>query len=534
MQAYHALNENQRPQFADIPVRYVDYAAWHKAYLFGEDALKDKTYWMSQFQGNIPMLDLPLKQLRPEYKTFNGQHIRVEFQSQAIQGFRELLKREQGSLYMGFLSLIALAIRRFSAHDEMVLGSPVAGRNHPDLQSVLGYFSNTIALKFGLVPDDPWRHHFTKVRSVFLEGMHHAAYPFDDLVKSLLLPRDTSRSALFDILVAWEPFAPGDTGFALSGLDIQPFEHENATAKYDFDFHFRETADALVLNLDYNADMYEDSFVNKLVEAIQQILNDLLDDPDKLIAELTQTDLYQNKQTNEPTSGGFNIESKQKHPENAYADLKQLWSDLFSVNFEDLQPDADFYTLGGDSIKAIQLSSRLRKKGWKIKVSELIRHAKLAEQAKCIVPMEVQVESLPFESNVALSPIQLDFFDHINQNGIHHARSFYHQTVLLDVKGNIPVDLLKRALEILVASHDQLRVFFPDTPEGIRQELLKPDEYKLSFDVINLEGLASDEQRKEVLSQSLNLKKRFDLRYQPLFKVLYFEANPVSKLLLVI
>jgi amino acid adenylation domain-containing protein len=533
MQAYQNLASNQMPLFSALPLRYVDYAAWQKQYLISDAAKSDKVYWVNQFSGILPQLELPLKQPRPAYKTFNGGHFKVEFQSTLIQRFQALLKAEQGSLFMGFLSLISMVVHRFSGQKELIIGSPVAGRDRPELQSVMGYFSNTIALKFNVIEDEGWRKNFSSVRSVLLDGVQHSAFPFDEIVKALALPRDTSRSPIFDILVAWETAENIQSGFELSGLDIQPYEHETVSVKYDFDFYFRETSNGLSLNLYYNIDLYTEKFIQHFIEKIESLLSNLLDDPDKNVSTLVHSNsneiLHENKQNQ---SDGIRADLTQ-HASNAFDDLKALWAGLFSVPFEELQSNSDFYALGGDSIKAIQLSSRLRKKGWEIKVAQLIRHSKLAQQAELLRPMQSKLEVVPFDSNVALSPIQHDFLDHVQQFGIQHTKSYYHQTVLLDVDAAVSVDGLKKVLDVLVAQHDQLRVFFPETESGISQQLVKKESYQLSFDVINLDGLSVEEQRKEILAQSIGLKKRFDLRFQPLFKVIYFEAKPVSKLLLV-
>nr|WP_315221843.1 non-ribosomal peptide synthetase [uncultured Flavobacterium sp.] len=265
-------NPNPLPE---LKIQYKDYSAWQQEQLKNDNIEVHKSYWLQQFNGDLPVLDLPSYQTRPLIKTYNGNAVKKLYNESLLNDFNELCQSQGSTLFMGLLTAVKVLLFRYSNHKDIVIGSPIAGREHVDLQNQIGFYVNTLALRTQFEADDSFKELLTKVKEVTLGAYEHQIFPFDELVEYLPLNRDTSRNPLFDVMVTVQ----NDDLFKVSSqkereVKIKGYQsEEKVLSKFDLEFAFKETAEGLGLTLIYNTDIYSKYFAENILSHFEVLLH---------------------------------------------------------------------------------------------------------------------------------------------------------------------------------------------------------------------------------------------------------------------
>ncbi|WP_460267414.1 condensation domain-containing protein, partial [Clostridium tertium] len=156
------------------------------------------TYWLQQFSGDLPVLELPTDKRRPAERQFAGGKVTFQMDKELTSRIKQLAHKNSSTLYMTLLALYSAFLSRLSAQDDIVIGSPIAGRPHADLEAVLGMFVNTLALRTRPAGHKTFEEFLKEVRQTALEAYEHQDYPFEELVDKLGVQREMSRNPLFD------------------------------------------------------------------------------------------------------------------------------------------------------------------------------------------------------------------------------------------------------------------------------------------------------------------------------------------------
>ncbi len=286
---YNAFRQNEENPLPPLRIQYKDYSVWQHEQLTQERLKKQQTYWLNQFSGELPVLELPADQKRPERKTYSGDHIELPLNETISQQLKALSHTHNASLFSTLLASVYAFLFRYSGQQEMILGTTLAGRSHKDLENQVGFFINTLAFRNTVLPDDTFRQLLKRVWETTVDGFENQEYPFDRLIDELNLVRDVSRFPLFDILVELvnvDMFhhAPSD----MAGLAIEPCHADYAVSKFDISFRFAETHHSqLVLNLEFNTDMYSRNWMERLATHYSRLLEKLVTEPDAALGRLT-------------------------------------------------------------------------------------------------------------------------------------------------------------------------------------------------------------------------------------------------------
>ena len=285
---YQAYSTNKNDALEPLSIQYKDYAAWEQAYLKSEKATVQREYWINQFQGEIPVLELPSTKKRPQVKTYSGRLIKKVIEKKDTRNLKNFCQANDSTLFMGILTLVKVLLYRYTGQKDIVIGTPIAGRNHASLQNQIGAYINTLALRTQLEGEYDFVTLLRKVKTNTLEAFEHQAYPFDKLVEGLVLHRDMSRHPLFDVMVALQ-----NTGNSLSEIQkvnelfVEEFQSsEDVISKFDIEFTFEEVKEELQLTLIYNIDIFDREFAERLVEHFQSILKVILENPTTAVAVL--------------------------------------------------------------------------------------------------------------------------------------------------------------------------------------------------------------------------------------------------------
>ncbi|MET3038580.1 condensation domain-containing protein, partial [Chryseobacterium sp. NRRL B-14859] len=175
-----------------LDLQYKDYAFWEQSELEIRSSLS-KDYWRAQFSGELPVLALPSKGVRPAVKTYNSSHVSGFVSVDTLSLLKAISLTNGSTLFMTVLSAVKVLLYRYSGQKDLIIGTPVAGREHADLEDQIGFYVNTLALRSSIDGEDRFIDFLSSVRETTLLGYSHQSYPFDRLVEDLDIVRDLSR-----------------------------------------------------------------------------------------------------------------------------------------------------------------------------------------------------------------------------------------------------------------------------------------------------------------------------------------------------
>ncbi|SFF11943.1 amino acid adenylation domain-containing protein, partial [Chitinophaga sp. CF118] len=285
---YNAHLNGKANSLSPLRIQYKDYASWQQEALTGKDLKGHESYWLKQFEGSLPVLEFPSDRMRPPVKTYNGGVITRLINTELGNRLREYCQSEDSTLFMGLLAVINTILFKYTNQEDLIIGSPVAGREHIDLENQIGFYANTLALRTRFKGNDSFRDLLQRVKDVTLGGYRHQVYPFDELVDTLNLKRDQSRSALFDVmLVVQQTDGRATAGQQLGELKASRYtQGEQTNSKFDLTFFFGDSGKGLGMAIEYNSDIYNKSTIARLSAHVEQLLTAVMDQPEVAIDTL--------------------------------------------------------------------------------------------------------------------------------------------------------------------------------------------------------------------------------------------------------
>ncbi|SHM87003.1 non-ribosomal peptide synthetase, partial [Chitinophaga sp. CF418] len=274
---YNAYREGNQPGLNNLTIQYKDYSAWQQTVLQEERAAAARKYWTALLCEPLPLLSMPTDRQREPVMTYSGERIDFVIPASAFKALQHLLKEENSSLFMGLLSLVYVLLYRYSGQKDIIVGTPVAGRDHPALKDQIGFYVNLLALRMQLDTAVSFTGLLSKVKALLLDAYTHQEYPFDGLLKELSLKRDLSHSPLFDVMIALHD---GRKSVGLKDISATEIKLETGFSKFDLTFLFTETDDALGLTLEYNTALFDKERMQRLGNHFIQLAAAFAVDPD--------------------------------------------------------------------------------------------------------------------------------------------------------------------------------------------------------------------------------------------------------------
>ncbi len=294
---YNAFTEGVEPQLSALKIQYKDYAAWHNQQLASEEIIPHKAYWLKQFEGEIPILELPADKERPSIKTFNGANLTATIDKKVSNKLEQTGKTLGATLFMTLLACVKTLFYRYTGQEDIVIGSPAAGREHPDLENQIGFYINTLALRTRFDGAGTFTDLLYQIKEITLGAYEHQLYPYDELVEALKLPRNINRNPLFDVMVVLQNSMEQDAEFTLNNLQTSLYEEgEYRVAKFDINFIFSESKGGLDLFLEYNTDIYSTEQMQRMLNHFVNIVSEVIQDSKQKLLKidfLTQDDKRQ-------------------------------------------------------------------------------------------------------------------------------------------------------------------------------------------------------------------------------------------------
>ncbi|NBE85105.1 amino acid adenylation domain-containing protein [Micromonospora sp. NEAU-HG-1] len=273
---------------------YVDYAAWQRIRLDGPATGDGFAYWAGALAG-VPPLELPTDRPRPAVQSYAGGTHRFTVDADLTDGLSRLSRAHRATLYMTLLTGLQAVLFRHSGQRDFAIGSPVAGRVVPELENLIGLFVNTLALRADLSPvgagaDSPGTEPsfaalLRRTRGTVVKGLAHQEIPFERLVRELNVPRDVSRSPVFQVLFTLQNYARTG-GRWPAGLSTESLGADAAAARFDLSLYVSETADGLRGMFVYNTDLFDADTVARLAASLDTLLRAAVAQPDLPVVDL--------------------------------------------------------------------------------------------------------------------------------------------------------------------------------------------------------------------------------------------------------
>ncbi|MET0396200.1 MAG: amino acid adenylation domain-containing protein [Longimicrobiaceae bacterium] len=281
---YGAFREGRESPLPELQVQYADYALWQREQLQGQALERLLSYWRARLAGAPPLLELPADHLRPVMPSFRGSTVAVELSPRLRDRLRALGRREGATLFMVVLGAFQALLGRYGESEDVVVGSPVAGRTRRELEGLIGFFVNTLVLRTDLGGHPNFREVLGRVREVTLGAYDHQDLPFERLVAELQPERSLSHSPLFQTMFTLE--TADRTAPRLPGVTLHPVETEAGSAIVDLALTLAAYQGGLRGTLTYSTDLFERSTIERAREHLERVLEQVATDPGVRVAEL--------------------------------------------------------------------------------------------------------------------------------------------------------------------------------------------------------------------------------------------------------
>ncbi|GAB1510164.1 amino acid adenylation domain-containing protein [Actinophytocola sp. KF-1] len=270
-----------------MPIQYGDFAVWEAERLTGPEAAGHVAYWKDRLAGIEP-LELPADRPRPATQTYHGDYVELTVDRDTTDALADLSRQAGGTLFMTLLAAYQVFLSRHARQHDFAVGASVAGRSAPELEDVVGMFINMLPLRADLSADPTFTELLAATQRSVLDAFEHADVPFAKVVQELGLPRDVSRSPVFQAMFVLQNYEMGRFSAAASASDTEfrwtPMELR--ATRFDFELHLVEVPDGLWGKLVYNTDLFDRSTVERMADRFGALVRSIVATPHRPVSEL--------------------------------------------------------------------------------------------------------------------------------------------------------------------------------------------------------------------------------------------------------
>ncbi len=282
---YDAFVAGRPSPLPELPIQYADFAAWQREWLQGANLERQIAYWRQQLQGAAAALELPTDRQRPPLQTHRGEYATLSLPGDLVAALREFSRRERTTLFMVLLAGLEVVLHRWAGQDDLVVGSPSAGRGRIETEGLIGFFLNTLVLRTDLGGNPSFAGLLSRVRETVLGAYRYQDLPFERLLEELQVERQLSRSPLFQVL--FNMITLPEIRLDLSGLRVEPLGAPEPQSKFDFTIYVNDSGGAVDCNLLYNADLFDGVRMEALLAEFLHVLRQGVAAPETPIEALS-------------------------------------------------------------------------------------------------------------------------------------------------------------------------------------------------------------------------------------------------------
>ncbi len=278
------LRGEEASPLPELPLQYVDFAAWQRQWLQGEILQEQLDYWQKKLSGSLPVLELPTDRPRPAIQTYNGSLFTSVLSKKLTEALKLLNQREGVTMFATLLGAFSVLLQRYTGQEDILVGAPTAGRNRAEVEGLLGFFVNTLVLRTDLSGDPTFRQLLWRLKETTLGAYAHQDLPFEKLVEVLNPERDASHSPIFQVMLSMldTPKQP----VSLPNLKHQRNFVDSGTSKFDLTLNVIEEPQGLTFICEYNTDLFNGDRIERMLGHLQVLLEGVVADPDHHLSEL--------------------------------------------------------------------------------------------------------------------------------------------------------------------------------------------------------------------------------------------------------
>ncbi len=281
---YRSFCTGTKADLPDLSIQYADFALWQRQWLTNEVLDRQLSYWKQQLTG-IPLLhQLPTDRPRPAIQSFRGGTERLQLDSQLTQQLKKLSQESGSTLFMTLLAGFAVLLSRYSQQTDVVIGSPIANRNRTEIEGLIGFFVNSLVLRFDLSQDPTFEDFLAQVRQTTQDAYDHQDLPFEMLVEKLQIERHLDRNPLTQIVFALQnaPSSPWD----LPGVNIEEIPSGFDSVRVDLEVYLWDAPEGLGGFCSYNRDLFDAETIVRMMNHFKTLLAAIVENPRQSVASL--------------------------------------------------------------------------------------------------------------------------------------------------------------------------------------------------------------------------------------------------------
>ncbi|WFQ79904.1 amino acid adenylation domain-containing protein [Xenorhabdus sp. SF857] len=289
---YQAFSEGRGDPLPALTLQYADYALWQREWLQGEILEKQVNFWRDALQGAPALLELPTDRPRPEQQSYAGGYVDITLSPELSAGLRNLSQRHGTTLFMTLMAGWATLLSRLSGQKDLVIGTPVANRQYSELEPLIGFFVNTLALRIQINDNPTVSALLARVKAHALNAYAHQDLPFEQLVEILKPPRSLSHSPIFQVMMSVDN-TPGQQNITLPDITISEINLTESSAHFDLSLSINDTEKGLVGGLEYSSDLFDPASVERIASYLQTLLTAMVKDDSQPVESLPLLQPYQ-------------------------------------------------------------------------------------------------------------------------------------------------------------------------------------------------------------------------------------------------
>lgn len=333
----------------DLQIQYKDYSHWQHEQITSGKLDNSRNYWLKKLSGEIHGLKLPLDNKRKELKSYEGAGVAFEMAPEHVERLTVLGKENGATLFMVLVGVVKTLLFRYTDQEDIMIGTPVTGRDHPELENQVGFYSNTIVLRSTVKGSDSFSQLLLKLYKVILEGYEHQYYPFDLLVDELNLERDMNRNPLFDVMISFYDDLDNNEVTQKWESTEEIITIAGGVNKFDLTYTFnRMDNGGLYVNINYNTSLFKKEKTVRMASHLKNLILGILDDPESKISDieyLSKEEVHQIVDVFNHTYENYNLDTSIKELIEVQAKKSpkeiSLISEENSMTFEEMNARAN-------------------------------------------------------------------------------------------------------------------------------------------------------------------------------------------------
>ncbi|WP_010248522.1 non-ribosomal peptide synthetase [Acetivibrio cellulolyticus] len=343
-------------ELPQLRIQYKDYSIWQNK-MFEEGVMKkQEEYWRELLNGELPVLNLPADFSRPALQSFEGARLEFETGLEIKQKVNSLARESGSTMFMVLLAAYNILLMKYTGQEDIIVGSPIAGRPHADLESMVGIFINTLAMRNRPCGEKTFKAFLNEVKENALKAYANQDYQFEELVEKLGIRRDMSRNPLFDVMLIMQNTGTAD--IELEDLKLKSYASDSGISKFDLTFDAVETNDSIRLSVEYATKLFKKETIQRMGNHYIRILEEVIKNPDIKLSQIDMLSFDEKDQIINKFNDTKAEYTKDKTINQLFEEQVERTPDKTAVVFED-----KYMTYRELNEKSNQLARKLKEKG---------------------------------------------------------------------------------------------------------------------------------------------------------------------------